>query len=167
MLQTCRFVSWSLNFLKLQLYAGRLKCTKYSSSGFIKLTFFSINAGPFGILELPPSLESDCYSYAHKWKVGTHFQNDPWKLYQIRNIEHFNKWLCLWCNSDNFYTPCISLQKYVRNWNFFLAFWATINAQPIRPFRQHCFDYFGICPQKVALTLIQNTKWANRIKKYR
>ena len=152
MLQTCRFVSWTLNFLKLQLYAGRPKCTTLL---VLLLTFISINAGPFRFLELPPSLESDCYSYAHKWKVGTHFQNDPWKLYQIRNIEHFNKWLCLLCNFDNFYTP-ISLQKYVRNWKLLIAFWATINAQPIRLFRQHCFDNFGICSQKVALTLIQN-----------
>ena len=64
----------------------------YSSRGFIKITFFSINAGPFRFLELLPSLKSDCYSYAHKWKVGTHFQNDPWKLYQMQDIEHFNKW---------------------------------------------------------------------------
>ena len=49
-----------------------------------------------------------------------------------------------------FYTP-ISLQKYA-------------SAEQIGPFRQYCFACFGICPQKVASTLIQNKKWANQIK---
>ena len=99
MLQTCRFVSWTPIFFEITILCWQAQMY-YSSRGL--LTFISINAGPFRFLELPPSLESDCYSYAHKWKVGTHFQNDPWKLYQIQNIEHFSKWLGLWCNFDNF-----------------------------------------------------------------
>ena len=159
MLQTC------LLFYELSIFWNYNYMLAGPTLIVFLLTCISINAGPFRFLELPPSLKSDCYSYAHKWKVGTHFQNDPWKLYQIQNIEHFNKWLGLWRNFDTFLQTYFiaKICKKLKSCNGILSYHQECTAYPA--IHAAFFLPVLVCPQKVVLSiLIQNTKWANQIK---